>query len=100
MTIPIQQENLVKILGIESLDDDRKLKLIAQASELVQKRVLLRVLQTLDKEKLEGFMSILDTGEELEVSNFLNHNCPEFQSWMVEEIVNVKQELAGLAKSS
>lgn len=100
MSTPIDQQNLIKLLEIESLSDEKKTEIIEVASELAQKRLVLRILDSLPKEKQEGLITIMDSGDEISLTSFLNHNAPNYQEWMAEEIVKIKYELQGLAKAA
>jgi hypothetical protein len=100
MNQDLSQQNLIKILGIEALPDAQKTKIADQTSELVQKRLLVRVIDSLPEEKREGFMSILDSGDEVGLGNFLHHHAPKFNEWLAEEVLKIKEELAGLAKDA
>ncbi|MGE5298333.1 MAG: DUF5663 domain-containing protein [Acidobacteriaceae bacterium] len=95
----IVNENLIKILGIESLPAEQKVKIVDQASELAEKRVFARILESLSDDKRQGLQGLLETGDELSINNFLIQNCPQFADWLTEEIATVKQELSGLAKT-
>jgi hypothetical protein len=96
----IEKENIIKILGIASLPDEQKAGIVEQASELVQKRLLLRIADSLSEEKREGLLQLIDSGDEVGLSNFLHHNCPQFNDWFAEELAKVKQEMAGLANTA
>ncbi len=94
------KQNLIAILGIESLPDDQKVRILEQASELAQKRVLGRMLDSLSEEKQLGLMSLLDSDDQVGISTFINHNCPEFEKWLVEEITSLRSELSGLVPAA
>jgi hypothetical protein len=93
-------ENMIKILGIENLPEEQKADLIAKANELVQTRVLTRVFESLPKDKQEGLSSLIESGDEISITNFINHNCPDFQKWMTEEVLKIKEDLSQLAKET
>ncbi len=94
------QQNLISILGIESLPDEQRARIIDQASELAQKRVLGRMLDSLSEEKQQGLMSLLQADDQVGISTFITHNCPQFNVWLTEEIAAIKQDLAGLAQTA
>ena len=97
MNQALANDNLIKILGIESLPEQQKARILDKATELTQKRLMIRVVNSLAPEKRDGFMSLLDSGDQIGVTNFINHNRPRFQDWVFEEISRIKQELSGLA---
>lgn len=96
----LEKENIINVLGISALPDEQKIKIVEQASELVQKRLLLRIADSLSEEKRVELMQIIDSGEEAGLSNFLQNNCPRFADWFGEELLKVKQEMAGLANAA
>ncbi len=94
------QENLIEALGIESLSDDKKIEIVEKASELIQKRLMIRIFESLPKEKQDGLGKLLDDNDQVGVSNFFHHNVPDYEKWVTEEIVTVRSQLSGLAKSA
>jgi hypothetical protein len=95
----VEKENIINILGIASLPDEEKVQIVDQVSELVQKRLLLRIADSLTEEKKEGLMQLIDSGDEIGLTNFLLHNCPQFNDWLAEELNKVKQEMSSLANA-
>jgi Mg/Co/Ni transporter MgtE len=99
MNTKLLKENLIKLLGIEKLPDKDKVKIVDQAGELVEKRLLNRVLDNLEEQKREAFLKILTDKNEEEITKFLTTEVPEFGIWMKEEVIRVKADLASLAKA-
>ena len=96
MAIPIEEQNIIKLLGIEDLPDERKAEMVEKISELVQKRLLLRLMESLSADKQKELGSLLEKPEQEKFTAFLTANAPQFPEWMVEEVGKIKQELAGL----
>lgn len=89
----ILQQNIIKELGLEKLPDERKLALLDKMSELIQKRVVSRLLQVLkgkDKEELEQIMAQKDLQEKL--GQFLQEKVPDLEEIVKAEIIKFKQE--------
>ncbi len=57
----ILKQNIISALGIDSLPDEEKAALIDQMGELVEKRVVLRLMQELPKEAHEEFEKLMKT---------------------------------------
>lgn len=93
MSIPIDKQNIIAILGIQSLPDEQKMQIIDQASDLVQKRLLLRILESLPSNKQTEFEQLLDTGTPDTINEFLAVNVLNMQEMMFEEVNKVKQDL-------
>lgn len=94
----MDNENIIKILGIESLPDERKIEIIEMATDLVQKRLVLRVLDILNPDEREEFGQILEQGSSGLIDEFMEKHAPNFGDWIIEEISKVKGELAGFAR--
>ncbi|MBI2355661.1 MAG: hypothetical protein HYV13_00455 [Candidatus Doudnabacteria bacterium] len=99
MAIPIDDQNIINVLGIQSLPEEQKISLLEKISELVEKRLLVRVLNSFSEQKKKEFEDLLDTENQEAVNVFLGKNAPEIGAWLNEELVKVKQEMAGLASN-
>jgi len=97
MDIPLDQRNIIKILGIEKLSDERKISILNKVSELVQKRLLLRIIETLDENKQKEFETLVDSEDQGKITGFLKANVPEMDKWLVEEINTIKKDMDKVA---
>ena len=92
----ILNENIVSLLGIEHLADEDKVILIEEMTNLVQKRVLLRILENLkekDKKELEKITENKAKDETKLIFDFLGNKNPNLLAIIQEEIVALKEEL-------
>lgn len=96
MHIPVDQQNIIRALGLEDLPDEKKLELIEQVSDVVEKRILLRVLESLSPEQRKELDGLLDAESQQGVNEFMQKNAPQIPAWIEEEISHAKQELADL----
>ncbi|MBI5913726.1 hypothetical protein HY839_04810 [Candidatus Azambacteria bacterium] len=88
------QINLIELLEIEDFPEEKKYELIEKSVDLVQKRVFLRVLDTLSADKKDALLKLLEQeGAADERASFLETHCPQFFEWLEEEIVKVKAEM-------
>ncbi len=94
----LSQENIISLLDIGTLPDERKVAIVEKATELVQKRLLVRVFENLDEVKRKELNKLIDHGQNKEISDFITANSPDFPTWIDEEVLKVKQELADLPK--
>lgn len=92
----IDQQNVIKLLGMESLPDDRKLSILTKITELVEKRLIARMLKELSEAKQSEFAKILEKNQPESTQNFISANFPDFQNWLVEEVNKIKQDLSQL----
>lgn len=96
MAKPFEDQNIVKILRIEHLPEEQKLALVQTVSELVHKRLLARVAENLNDEKLGEFQGVLEGQDAKSLEAFLNANVPQFGDWIPEEVGAVKKDLAAI----
>ncbi|OGE81373.1 MAG: hypothetical protein A3H72_03780 [Candidatus Doudnabacteria bacterium RIFCSPLOWO2_02_FULL_48_8] len=92
----LNDQNLVQILGIEALPDERKLQLLEKVSTLVERRLVLRLLKSLSPAARAEFENILDSENEEAISLFMEKNAPDLMDWIVEETSKIKQDLGAL----
>ena len=96
MDLPLDQQNIINILGIQSLPDDRKSELVDKMSELVQKRLLVKVLDSLTQSQRDEFEQILNENDDDKFNEFVSKNIPQMAQWLNEEVNQLKQELTEL----
>lgn len=88
----ILSENIIKVLGIEDLADDKKVALLEKMTELIQKRITLRVLEKMTKEQQEEFGRLVEANNSEKAAEFMAVVIPNMPEIMEEEIVKFKQE--------
>lgn len=98
MPVPLDDQNIIKLLGIESLPDERKVALVNKISDLAQKRLLLRLLESLSAPDQEKLKSLLDGGDQTALSQFLQDKAPDMGAWAADEVLKLKNELVSFAK--
>lgn len=84
-------ENIIALLGLEALPDEEKVAMIEKMTDLVQKRVILRVMDLLAEEDAAKMAEMEKNPEE--VIAFIAEKVPNFDQIMQEEIVRLKQEM-------
>lgn len=89
-------ENLIKLLGIESLPAEQKAKILDQVSEVVEQRLFLRLMDALPADKAEEFKNFVEAGDGENIQSFIEKEVPNFIEWVQEETNRVKDELNGL----
>lgn len=100
MTTLLADENIIKLLGIESLPEERKRFLVGRFADLVQQRVLLRILEVLPEAEQESFKKILMEGKTDEIQSFLGKNQIDMVKFLQEEVGNVKKDLSNITKEA
>ena len=92
MATIVDDENIIKLLGIESLPDERKTALVERISELVQKRLLLRLLDSLVGSDQDELKILLDRGDQAALQGFLVNKAPDLATWAADEVIKIKKE--------
>jgi hypothetical protein len=88
----VLQQNIIDELNLQALDDDKKIALVDKMSEVVQKRLTLRLLDEMSEEDQGKFEAILGGSPE-KVSEFLQTVFPNFLEIIKEEVIKLKQDL-------
>jgi biotin synthase-related radical SAM superfamily protein len=84
------EQNIIAALGLESLPDERKAALIDKMAQLVEKNLIVRIMEGLSEADAGEFETIAQSTDEDKVK-FLQAKFPNFAEMMQEEIVNVKK---------
>jgi len=99
MNKELLQKNIISLLGLESLSEEKKIQLLEKLSELVFKRTMVRVMELLPEEGQEELSKLVDEGDSEKTNAFIVEKIPNFEEIMNEEIVAVKEEMAEEAGS-
>ena len=94
MDIPIDQQNIIAILGVAGLPDEQKMAIVEEVTGLVQKRLLAKIFELQDALRRKELAEILEKGSAKELSEFLEHHVPDLQKLADAETTLVKQDLA------
>ena len=88
------EANIIEALGLEPLPDEQKIKMVEMMSTVVQKRLMLRIMEQLSETDKDEFEKILG-GEDadLAAAEFIKNRVPNFDEMIQEEIIKIKQEM-------
>jgi hypothetical protein len=94
----LAQVDLIKELGIDKLPRERQEELLAQMGEIVQQRILLRLLEELPEEDKDEFAALLEANQDNPevVEMFLKEKVPNMDVLAMEEIGKYKSEVMEL----
>jgi hypothetical protein len=95
----ILKKNILVELGLEALPEERKLELLGKMSELIQKRVLLCVIRSLNVEDKQKFDELLGGGDEQKIYQFLIAKVPNIDEITDEEVLKFKEEIVEHVKN-
>src|SRR2546429_474142 len=98
-TIPIGDQNIITLLGLESLPDEQKLAMVEKVSELVQKRLLVKIFESLDSLRQSEFSELLEKDDQTALQDFLQRQVPSLPELLESEVMSVKQELGEWAEN-
>lgn len=92
--------NLFKELGLDNLPQKEQEEIIIKIGEILQKKIILRVLDELDEEGKDEFEKVIgEQGDDEEaVLNFLRLKLPKLDEMVNEEIEAFKNESLGMIK--
>ena len=95
----ILQQNIIVLLGIEALSDEKKIALLDKMTELVQKRLLVRVLKELPEKDRSDLFAAVDTDDKTAMEKVLSGKVPNITEMIEEEIVKLKEEIKGVVET-
>lgn len=87
-----EQDNIIALLGIESLPVEKRIAIVEEATELVELRVLQKALGSLTEEAQKTFVGLLENKDE-QIYAFMVEQGIDVQRLIEEEIATVRQEL-------
>ncbi len=91
-------ENLIKALGIETLPDEQKARILDQCAGVIEQRLMLRLMESLPEEKQTELGTLVKDGKDQAINDFLGEMAPNFEDWIVDEAAQLKDELRGLGE--
>lgn len=94
------KKNIIEELGLDALPEERKKELLNKMGGLIQRRVLLRVIESLsaaDKQEFNQFLS--QKNDNQAVYRFLLSKVPDIENITDNEIVKFKEEVLAHAAS-
>ena len=98
MNLPINQQNIIAILGIETLPNAQKVAIVDKIATLVEKRLLVSIYKNLDALRQKELTGLLEGEDAAALQEFLQHHVPDMAALLEEETNAVKQELGDWAE--
>ena len=94
-------QNIIRLLGIESLPLSDREKILEQAAALVEDRVLTRIIESLpDDAAREAFGNAAEQEDEEAIEALFKTHAIPYESFVQDELSAVKEELASLDTSA
>lgn len=96
----VLEKSIITIMELEDMPVQDRVMLINQVIELVQRRLMVRVIDVLSNEQVDEFVVLLKNGEEFRLNEFVEKNIPDFYEILTEETLRVKRELIEIVAGS
>ena len=80
-------------LDLDDIPLDKREEIAQKLTNIIQKRVLLRVADLLPDERKEEFNKIIESDDQEEIDQFFSQNISNIQEIINEEIETLKREL-------
>ncbi len=93
------EENIISALKLKNLPDNEKAEIIDGMAQLVQDKVILRMIKELSKEDAEEFDKIKEDDQDGKIK-FLQDKFPDLLSIINEEIKIVRNDTINRSKES
>ncbi|MBU1132465.1 hypothetical protein KKC32_04445 [Patescibacteria group bacterium] len=90
--------NIIGLLGLQSLPDDEKSAMLEQMNELVQKRVMLRIMEVMADEDQKQMAEMEQNPQA--VLAFIGEKVPNLEDIVKEEVVKLKAEMLQAAEQT
>lgn len=90
----IKKKNLVEILGLEDLPIEGQVEIIDKSVDVIEKRCLNTILDSLDEKGKKQFATVLDKKEPGEVAEFFKEKNINMKEILEKEVVRFKKEAA------
>jgi hypothetical protein len=100
--IKAAQIDLIKELGIDKLEQEQKEKIITDIGEIIQQRIVMRVVEELPEDKQDEFQGLLEKAQDNPeaLDEFIKENIPGIEDMILEEIGEYKQGALGMLGKS
>lgn len=90
-TNDLLNENIIGLLGLESLPDAEKQAMMEKMTTLIQKRLMLRVMDALSEQDAQKMAEMEKNPQE--ILAFIAEKVPNFEDIVKEEVVRLKAEM-------
>jgi len=85
--------NIIEELGLESLPDEQKLRLLDKMASLVETRLMIRVGEKLSEAERAEFSNLMTEGDSEKIFAWLTVRGINVEEWLLEEVGRLKSEL-------
>lgn len=93
------QQDILKELGIDQLPPERQEEILTVMTELLLKRITVRVLENLNAEQRQAFETVTAGGDPERVSDFFSQNVSGYEQIAQDEIAKFRTEMAEMVNA-
>lgn len=92
--------DLIEELGLENLSQEQQENILSDMGEIIQQRVMLRIIEELGDGNKDEFVKLLEEKKDRpeEIEGFIRAKIPEADDIMMEEIGAYKKEIIELVE--
>jgi len=87
------QQDIIKELGIDQLPSEKQEEVLTAMTELILKRITLRILENLSEDQQKEFDKVVSEGDPEKATQFLSQNVSGYEQVVQEEIAKFKTEM-------
>jgi hypothetical protein len=91
--MPNIQDDIIKELGIDQLPPEKQEEILTAMTEVILKRITLRVLENFSEAQKDEFDKICAAGDQEKVSQYLAANVVDYENIIKNEISQFKNEM-------
>lgn len=93
------QQNILEELGVDQLPPDRQSEILSAITELLLKRLTMKVLENLSAEQQTEFETVCASKDNDRVMNFFKENVPDYENLIETEIGEFRQDMKEVVDS-
>lgn len=87
------QRDLLKELGIDQLPEERQEEVLTAMTEVLLKRLTLKVLEKLTEAQRQEFETLCAAQDQEKITKFFSDNVPNYEQLIQDEIAAFKEDI-------
>lgn len=90
------EKSIFGILGLEHLPLTDRVLITNELVQLIQRRMMVRVVDELNDDALKTFTELVEAGQEHKFNEFIEEYIPNYYDILTEETLKVKEEMGDI----
>lgn len=99
MADELLNKDIIEILGLEKVSEEKKTQMREKMAGVLQNRIANRLDDEFTESQKQEFNTISETGDENKIATFLNTNVKNMEQIVIEETLKYKHEMAEQAEN-